>query len=335
MKLVFVTQALDSADPALGVTPALVRALAQRFDHVSVLALRVGDADLPENVTVRGFGAPTRIGRAVRFVAALRAELRSSPDAVLAHMSPVYAIAAAPLARPRGIPVLLWFTHWRRSIRLRIAESVCTALLTVEPGSVPLRSPKIRAIGHGIDVGEFACVDRSARGAPLRAIAIGRTSPAKGLETVVEGVRLARAAGVDVELELRGPSLTAEERSHRDALGVVQPPVPRTEVPALLAHADVLVNNMRAGAPDKVVFEACATCLPVLASNPSFDGLLDDELRFDRESPAQLADRLAWLAAMSAAGRAEIGRRLRNRVEAGHSVDHWADAVADVVRQRT
>ena len=39
----------------------------------------------------------------------------------------------------------------------------------------------------------------------------------------------------------------------------------RAEVPELFSRADVLVNNMRAGATDKVVYEACAACVPVIA----------------------------------------------------------------------
>ena len=49
----------------------------------------------------------------------------------------------------------------------------------------------------------------------------------------------------------------------------------RSEVPEILGRADCLVNNMEAGAPDKVVYEAGASCVPVIASNPVFDELLD------------------------------------------------------------
>ena len=69
-------------------------------------------------------------------------------------------------------------------------------------------------------------------------------------------------------------------------------------MPALFARSDVLVNNMRAGAPDKVVYEAAAPCLPVLASNPVFDDLfagLSAVLR--ARSPESLAERLRWFAA--------------------------------------
>jgi glycosyltransferase involved in cell wall biosynthesis len=100
--------------------------------------------------------------------------------------------------------------------------------------------------------------------------------------------------------------------------------VPHAEVPRLFAGADALVNNMRAGAPDKVVYEAAASCLPVLASNPVFDDLLGPELSFDRDSPEELAARVRSLAALD---RAAIGLELRRRVEQHHDVDSWADGV--------
>jgi hypothetical protein len=89
----------------------------------------------------------------------------------------------------------------------------------------------------------------------------------------------------------------------------------------------VLVNNMRAGAPDKVVYEAAASCLTVLASNPVFDDLLPPELHFDRDDPAGLADRLRTL---------DCRRRpeLRALVSANHSVEHWADGVLATVEGR-
>ena len=77
--------------------------------------------------------------------------------------------------------------------------------------------------------------------------------------------------------------------------------MPREQVPALLAARDALVNNMRAGAPDKVVYEAAATCLPVLASNPVFAGFLPDALRFPREDArrARRPDPRCWRSSTS------------------------------------
>jgi glycosyltransferase involved in cell wall biosynthesis len=104
--------------------------------------------------------------------------------------------------------------------------------------------------------------------------------------------------------------------------------VPRERVSELFARADVLVNNMEAGAPDKVVYEAAAACLPVLASNPVFAELFDGfPLSFERDSPESLAERLRWLGGLDEGERGKIGRTLRERVAERHSVDTWADGI--------
>jgi glycosyltransferase involved in cell wall biosynthesis len=327
-RLVFITQQVDPEHPTLGVTAAKIRALAARVDEVVVLADHVVEGQLPANARVRVFGAGSRVGRGARFARALEAELSPRPLAVVAHMVPLYAILAAPLVRPRRVPLLLWFTHWRVTRRLLLAERLANAVITVDRRSFPLDSTKVVPIGHGIDMDAFRCVEREPADT-LRVLALGRTSPAKGLETIVRGAELAGA-----DLELRGPSLTDEERAEAGrlrALGArVEPPLRHDEIPALLAAKDVLVNNMREGALDKVVYEAAATCMPVLASNAGFADVLPDELRFRRDDADDLAAKLTTLAG---ADRAAIGRELRARVEARHSVDHWADAVLEVARR--
>jgi glycosyltransferase involved in cell wall biosynthesis len=327
LRLVVVTQRVDPDDLALGATVPMLRALAERVDELVVLTLVAREAALPANVRIKVIAAPTQLLRGARFVAALAPELRRRPVAVLAHMSPIYAVLAAPLVRPLRVPLLLWFTHWRSSRLLRAAERVSDRVLTVDRRSFPFDSPKVTPIGHGIDVDALPCVDQTE---PLRVLALGRTSPAKGLDTIVEA---ARRAGV--ELELRGPSLTAEERAYRDGLGAaVEPAVPRREIAAVYANAGALVNNMRSGALDKVVFEAAASCLPVVVSNPGFDTLvegIEPPLSFPQDDAAALAERLRALAAAGPDARARIGRELRERVRHDHSVDRWADEVLKAI----
>lgn len=335
MRVVFATQQIDPAHPNLGAAVAMVRALAERADEVVVLALRAVPGALPPNCRVHEVGAPTQLQRGLLFEAALARELPRRPAAFIAHMSPVYAVLAAPLCRPLGVPVLLWFTHWRPSQMLRAAEKVATAVATVDQSSFPLASPKVRAIGHGIDLAEFPCRPQPAH-ATLRALALGRTSPAKALETVYDGVRLAYERGTAVELEIRGPSETGEERAYRARLmelgANVAEPVARAELPAVFAHTDLVVNAAAAGSLDKSVLEACASCVPVLASNAGFASLLPDELRFDRGDADDLARKLAAFAARPPAEREALGHELRARVEREHSVGHWADAMLALSR---
>jgi glycosyltransferase involved in cell wall biosynthesis len=324
-RLVFLTQSVDPAHPALAATIPKIRALAARVDEVVVLAQSANGAELPDNVEVRTFGASTRPGRVLHFERELARALPG--DAVVAHMIPAYVLLAAPLVRPRRIPLLLWYTHWKASAQLRAAARLATAIVSVDRRSFPLESAKVRPIGHGIDVNEFSCADRGEH-AGVRALVLGRYSPAKGIATILRA-----AQEVDgVEVELHGAALNDLERRHRDELAALGVPlgdaVPRAQVPELFAHSDVLVNNMEAGAPDKVVYEAAAACLPVLASNPVFDELFSGHpLFFERESSESLAERLRWFSALSAAERAEIGRTLRERVASNHSVDTWADGI--------
>ncbi len=324
-RLVFLTQSVDPSHPALAATIPKIRALAARVEEVVVLAQAAEGARLPDNVEVRTFGTATRPGRLVHFERELARALPS--DVVVAHMIPVYVLLAAPLVRPRRIPLLLWYTHWKASAQLRVAARLATAIVSVDRRSFPLDSAKVRPIGHGIDVSEFSCSDRSGR-TGVRALVLGRYSPAKGIETILRAVQ--EVDGVDVELH--GAALNELERRHREELAGLGFPlgdaVPRAQVPELFGRSDVLVNNMEAGAPDKVVYEAAAACLPALASNPVFDELFSGfPLLFERESPESLAERLRWFAALGAAERAEIGRTLRERVARSHSVDTWAEGI--------
>jgi len=321
-RLIFATQKLDPGDPVLAATVPMVRALAERVDELVVLCDSVVPGAVPKNACVHEFGAATQVQRGVRFEAALARELRPKPIGVVAHMVPLYAVIAAPIVRPLGIPLVLWYTHWKSHAVVRAAEKVCTAVVSVDTRSFPFPSRKVHALGHGIDVDEFACTD--APPPPTRALVLGRYSPAKGLETILRGAALA-----GVHVEAHGSDETFEEyRRDLDPQGAeLGGPVPRAEVPALFARSHVLINNMRAGAPDKVVYEAAASCLPVLASNPVFDDLLPPELRFDRDDPGSLAQRLREL---------DTRRRpeLRERVIRNHSVGHWADGLLATVRRR-
>ena len=160
------------------------------------------------------------------------------------------------------------------------------------------------------------------------------------------GLELAAARGLDAELELRGPQLTDDERAHRQELqqtisesdvlrsrARIEPPVPRAELPGLLADADALLSATQPQASqtlDKVVYEAAACGVPVLASNPALDEFLGDlplELRFPARDAKALADRLVALEAAGPDVRTEVGAVLRRRVIAGHSLDSWANGV--------
>jgi glycosyltransferase involved in cell wall biosynthesis len=336
-RLIFVTQQLDPAHPTLGAAASMVRALAERFDEVVVVAASASRDTLPANVRFRSFAAPSQALRGLRFEAVLASELaRGRPSGLLAHMSPIYALLAAPVLRPLRVPVVLWFTQQRAGAHLDRAARVVDAILSVDERSVPLSSRRVRAIGHGIDTSAFTCVPRVADESALRLLSLGRYSEVKGHDVAVRsllslpGAALtvcgeeATPADVHVRERLRG---LARDLGLDERVSLLDP-VPRSQVPELFAGADVLVNATHGASADKVVFEALASCLPVVAASPVFDALLPSELRFADGDPEDLAAHVHVAAALPDGER----RRLRARVEAEHSVEHWADEVAGAVR---
>jgi glycosyltransferase involved in cell wall biosynthesis len=326
---VFVTQRVDPEHPVLGAAVAKIAAVARRVDEVTVLVLAARPGVLPANCRVRTFGAPTQALRGARFTAALLPELAlRRPAALIAHMSPIYAVLAAPLARPLGVRVLLWYTQWRSNPLLERAVRGADVVLTVDERSFPFSSSKVRAIGHGIDTRRFACADPPGR-ERLRLLALGRYSEVKGYPALIEAI-----GGADAELVIHGSTENDAERAHEaevrrlaaalDGLVTVAGPVAPGEVPALLAQADALVSGTRGGA-DKVVLEAGASCVPAFSPAPSFARLLPEPLRFDDDLP----EKLRAFAALPAVERGALGRRLREHVEEEHSVERWADRVVE------
>jgi glycosyltransferase involved in cell wall biosynthesis len=342
MKLVFVTQTLDPAHPALAQTIDLANALAARVDELAVVT-RDADWHAPANASVRLFDARSRAGRVASFERSIVDASRRA-DAVLVHMVPQFALLAAPVARMRRAPLLLWYTHWHASRALRLATRVVDAAMSVDASSYPLPTPRLRSIGHAIDVERFDAPRVAEHAGPLRLLALGRTARWKGLATLLDALDLTTA---DVELEIRGPSLTPDEVAHRAELEAradggrvrLHAPVSRDAVPALLASADVVVspNEPRSGATlDKAVYEAAACRRPVVSTSRAFAALLGGlpvELLAAPGDPEALAARIDALARAPLGERVELGDELRRRVVEHHSLDHWADEVCRVATE--
>jgi glycosyltransferase involved in cell wall biosynthesis len=353
MTIGFVTQTVDPDDQVLGFVTQWIQALCERFSGVVVIANQVAgpQPDLGPGIDVISLGKERGAGRWARgaaYQAALLRMVSMHPQAILAHMSPVYLNLAAPLAKAVRVPLLLWFAHPADTRALRVAERLADRILTSLPGAYPRPGPKVRAIGQGIDLRAFAMLPQRAPDGALRLLALGRTSPAKGFDVVIRAVGLARKSGMNVKVRVVGPSTTVEERRHRielqhltesldlDESVSVETGVPPSQVTGLLAQADALVNAMVAGSGDKVVFEAMASGRPVIASNPVLNPLLEGlpvELRFQQGSAEGLAGRITDLGRFDPSRRPQLAEALRRRIEGAHSLEHWGGEVARVVAE--
>ena len=202
-------------------------------------------------------------------------------------MVPLFLVLAAPLARMRRVPLLLWYAHWHGDWTLRLADRLCAAALSVDRGSYPLdeleaardrardRPRPVRTAHDRLRPTERRCgCSRSA--APRRGRGTQRCSRGSSRHSAQGSTRGSRFAD---RVPRRRSSRTAPSwharidgspalRAHAE----IADPVPRDRVPGLLVQRDALVTAADSGQAtqtlDKVVYEASACAVPVIASNP-------------------------------------------------------------------
>ena len=195
MRVLLITQEIDENSALLGVTLTWIRHLAPKVDHVAVLALSVGAADLPANVSLYSMGkerSANKLFLLKNFYRHLWGLLRRRKvDVVFVHMVPRYAILAAPLARLFRVPIVLWNAHGTVSRYLRIAHNLVAAVVTASPESFRINSPKRIVTGHGIDADYFTAAEQeptaTADGRRLQTCATDAATQSRRLQTCATG----------------------------------------------------------------------------------------------------------------------------------------------------
>jgi glycosyltransferase involved in cell wall biosynthesis len=328
-------QQIDERDWLRAFIVTWVRALAAHVDRLDILTLERGEAWLPDNVYVRSMGKEDGKNRArelLRFHQGMM-ELAPHADVIFSHMTPRYSLLAAPYAALFRKRQVLWYTHRNPSRQARLATRVIWRAATAAPDSYPVDSPKVRALGHGIDA-DFYAPDASAKNTPPTIVHVARLMPIKHQATLIRAI----ANLLDAQAVFVGDVPTGQEgyRDYADSLkklaaelgvaqrvtfagGLLAPAVRDTYRQATLA-----VNLSPVGLFDKAALESMATGVPTLVSTHAFDALLGDnpdQFRIDGpEDVDGLTARLRDLLALSPQQRAALGAIQRERVVAAHSL---------------
>ena len=206
------------------------------------------------------------------------------------------------------MPVGLWYTHRQVDMKLRIAERFADRIFTASAQSFRISSKKVSIVGHGIDTHNFVRPESNGEQrfhTPLEIVSVGRITPIKNLETLIDTVPLLEACGVRPRITLVGEAGPSERDAsyRRRLLDMIAEKrlddrvrwvgtVPNTEIAPYYWSADILVNLCPTGGVDKVVLEAMASRTPVLVSNRSFEayfGPYADRLLFKERDSEDLA----------------------------------------------
>lgn len=348
MNLLLFNLRTDSADTALGFTTAWINALAPHCDRIVVVTMYAGRIEVAPNVRVHSIGKEAGLSEARRLVRFYRIVLsivrQEEIDVVFAHMAPLFAVLFAPIAKIRRIPVLLWYAHKSVPRMLRVAHALVDKCVASTPEGFRLASRKVSFIGQGVDTSVFLPPKRMRSGHETTALVIGRVTPIKNLEEVLEAVALVRECGADLRLHVVGGPLTdgdlvyeARVRLAAERLGPgivdFRGPIPFTRIPDEYRQGGIFINLSDSGSLDKAILESMASgCIPI-CRNDAFRALAVEHgvsKLVPGEGAGAVAECVLSVLQQPEAEKAALRTQLRRIVVEHHSLETLA---AEVVRQ--
>lgn len=222
---------------------------------------------------------------------------------------------------------------YRRADRVVILAEGSRAHLTLHG----VDDQSIVFVPNGADAGDFR---PSADHGELRqhygfdgvvAVYAGAHGPANGLNLLLDAAAELAATAPDVQIVLVGDGAEKqrlEERVSREGLDRVRfiDPVPKTEIPDLLAAADIGLHCLadvelfRSAVSPNKLYDYMAAGLPVITNTPGeVATFVEQSTGGVAVAPLALAAGLETLAALSAEERAAMGARGRRHLEATRS----------------
>ncbi|MGC9605502.1 MAG: glycosyltransferase family 4 protein [Minisyncoccia bacterium] len=348
MKILIVTQKIDKNDGYFGFFHDWLIEFAKRCERVTAIGLEVGAYDLPGNVKVYSLGKEagrSRLKYAYRLLAYSWRE-RKDYDAVFVHMNPPYLIVGGWLWRLLGKKIGFWYLHRNVDLKLRIAAVLADDIFSAAPESFRLKSKKIHFMGQAVPLPRYArpAGFKRSSGEPFTIVSVGRITPIKNLDTLIEAASILRGRGVAVRVDLVGEPVTPADQEYKEGLVELIDKkslgptmnfvgsVPNKDIPSWYWKSDLSVNLCPTGGLDKAVLESMAAGTPVMASNEAFReyfGGYGGRMMFKERDPADLVAKLE--AFMRAGDKAAIASKLLAEAQKRSSLSALVGKIVEIL----
>jgi len=350
MKVLMMTPTVDPLHSVQGFASTWISQIAQRVDKLYIITLAQRNVEQKNVIELYSLG--TKTGRFLKFLYLSRLLLKLVPkvDVIFVHMYPLFPVLIWPWAKLFRKPIVFWYAHGHVSLTLRLAHALVNRIVTASEDSFRIKSRKVKVIGHGIDVERFPFrSDLRLKGGPT-IITVGRISPVKDYETLVEATYLlVNEYGMkDLKFTVVGGPASKSERNylmnikalvrkrrmeeHFNFIGSVS----YDKVAEFYNRADFFVSASQTGSIDKAVLEAIASGNLIITCNEAFFPFLGNYyslLTFKKKNAQDLAKKIVHLHLMSEDSKVMIRSFLRKMVEAEHSLGVWLPRLISVFEE--
>ena len=178
-------------------------------------------------------------------------------------MCPEYVLAAGFWLAVFPKKSLLWYTHKSTTWKLRIAEKQVDAIFTASTLSFRLPSKKVEVTGHGIDTEFFKPAPTRRKRTKLVILTVGRISPVKKHEVLIEAALFLKQEGADFEVRIAGAPIVEGDAKYQEALERIVKEralsnevrflgaVPHQEIVEFYRQGVIFINLSETGSLDK------------------------------------------------------------------------------------
>jgi glycosyltransferase involved in cell wall biosynthesis len=331
MKLLVLTQAVDTEDPVLGFMHSWIEEISKKFDHVEVVCLKSGRFSLPSNVSVHSLGKEggrSRIKYVMRFYRYIFS-LRKDYDAVLVHMNEEYVLLGGVFWMLWRKPVVLWRNHKMGSFSTRIAVLLSRTVCFTSPSAYAARFKNSVQMPIGIDTKKFS--EPNTPAADRSILFLGRIDGVKRPLEFLEALQALVAQGIRFRANIYGDPTYPDDPFFTTFKNAVAPleasgqvtlhhSVRNADTPAVYGAHMIYVNLTPSGSFDKTIGEAMACGCIVVTANAALHGVIPDAFITDSNDGTVIAAAIKAALECPVEERNSIVRQSRDYVEREHSL---------------
>ena len=301
--LLYFNLAIDEKDTSLGFTVDWLNTIAEDFDQVDVISLRVnGIPKVNDSVKIYGLeNGKNRISKYIYFLKKLRKLTKEKNyERCFSHMSPISVVLGKFFLVRHNIKTTLWFTHPGPKIGLKklilyLAFLFSENVVTASKNSFPFSGRKVATIGHSINLDLFN--NNKKMYSVDKILVLSRISKSKNIEMSIDGFLNSDLKNSSIDI-IGGP-LNKKDKEYFERLKIQYKDkrvnflgkVTHKDLPKILAKYDVHINSAGNCFFDKSILETLSCGLINIYRNSDFNYIFKNS-NFNFKNEEQLVEKI-------------------------------------------